>query len=127
MPAPLSNDLRVRVIEGVENGETYEEVAARLCIGRASVSRVLRRWRETGKVDAKPTGGSVSPIDEDARAVLEWLVWSQPDATLERLVQLMHEETGIHTNDSTLSRVLAKMGLTRKKKRSSTTVASTRM
>jgi transposase len=126
MPAPLSVDLRKRVLEAIADGATYPEVAARFGIGTASVSRWLTRLRTTGNVEAKPTGGRKSSLDDDARSVLRWLVWSQPDATLQQLVEMLEYETGHRTNDSTLSRVLAEMGLTRKKSRSSTTDARTK-
>jgi transposase len=126
MPAPLAVDLRKRVVEAVLKGNTYEEAAVRFGVGRASVSRWKALWRDTGNLDPKPTGGSESSLDADARAVLDWLVWSHPDATLAELVDMMEYELGLCTNDSTLSRVLDEMGLTRKKRRSSTIDARTK-
>jgi transposase len=76
--------------------------------------------RESGSIAPQPMGGSKSPLDDDTREVLRWLVWSQPDATLRELLLRLEHETGVRTNDSTLSRVLKEMGLTRKKSRSST-------
>lgn len=64
--------------------------------------------------------GGKSSLDDKARLILRDLVLAEPDVTLARLVDLM-SEAGVSTNDSSLSRVLAEMGLTRKKKRSSTT------
>ena len=69
-------------------------------------------------------GGSKSALDDKARLVLRGFVLAEPDVTLARLVDLMFD-AGFRTNDSTLSRVLSEMGLTRKKRRSSTTGAWT--
>jgi len=123
MPAPLSLDLRKRVVEGVKNGEKHESLALRFGVGTASIGRWWRRWTTTGELAATPTGGRKSSLDEAARAHLRGFVEVEPDATLARLIDLLAAEIGFRSNDSTMSRVLAEMGLTRKKSRSSTTGA----
>lgn len=127
MPAPISPDLRIRAVESVLSGEnSYEEAASQFSVGRASISRWLSQYRRTGSLEPLPMGGSVSKIDDDAREVLSWLAYSHPDATLAELLELLKHEIGLETNDSTLSRVLKEMGLTRKKRGSGTRVAKTR-
>jgi transposase len=126
MPGPLSNDLRKRVVEAVENGDTYEDVAARFAVGRASVSRWWRRWRGTGNVDPKVSGGRKPALDMASTETLLSLVVAQPDATLMKLVELLVVK-GIFTNRKAVSKTLVKMGFTRKKKASSTTDERTTM
>lgn len=117
MPAALSTDLRLRVVKAVESGVTYEEAASIFEVGRASVSRWVRQWREKKNLEPRPCGGSKSPLDEeDASTVLRWLVESDPDATLDELVSRLKAELGLQTNDSSVSAALSRMGLTRKKK-----------
>lgn len=106
---------------------TYDDAAAHWDVGRASVSRWLSLWRRTGSVDPLPMGGSRPSLGEDEREVLKLLVHLKPDATLAELADWLEEDLGVRTNDSTLSRVLAEIGLTRKKRRSSTTAGWTRM
>jgi transposase len=47
-----------------------------------------QRWNGTGIIEARPTGGSVSPL-EDHAAVLLALVTDQPDLTLNEIVAAM--------------------------------------
>ena len=49
MSKALSEDLRRRAVDAYEDAEgTLEEVAARFCIGTATLTRWNRVWRETG-------------------------------------------------------------------------------
>lgn len=68
--ADLSIDLRRRVVEAYQAGRsgTYDLTAALFGLGRATVSRLLRRQRETGDVQYKPKGGN-----NPRRVDLEWL------------------------------------------------------
>jgi transposase-like protein len=62
MPAPLSNDLRIRIVEArAREGMTYEKLAERFDVGRATVDRVLRLARETGSVEPARQGPRTRP------------------------------------------------------------------
>ena len=90
MARPYSDDLRERVVEAVEAGASRREAADRFEIAPSSAIKWLQRWRESGSVAAKPTGGSVSPLEEHATCLLA-LVAEQPDLTLEEIVEAMHK------------------------------------
>ena len=122
---PSSVDLRKRVVEGVENGLTYEDSASQFDVGRASVSRWLALIRKTGSLEPKAMGGSKSKLGETEREVLKFLVSQAPDATQAELADQLEAELGIRVHGTTVSRALKAMGLTRKKSRSSTPVDST--
>lgn len=127
MPAPLSLDLRRRVVEAYTAGEgSYEELATRFNIGRATVNRYLRRRRETGSVAAKPTGGSTSLLTEDDMESIHLIVHDKRDITLAELREAFLADGGGEVSTSTLWRALGRLGLTRKKSRSFTTVVWTR-
>ena len=64
MPKPYSQDLRMRVVEAVEGGASRREVAELYGISPSVVVIWMQRWNETGSIEAKPSGGSVSPLDE---------------------------------------------------------------
>jgi hypothetical protein len=66
MPRPYSNDLRERAIEAVEAGASRREVADGLEVSPSSVINWTRRWHEEGSAAAKPSGGSVSPLEKCA-------------------------------------------------------------
>jgi transposase len=89
MPKPYSYELRVRVIEAIEAGATRREAAELFGISPSVVVIWAQRWEETGDVSAKPSGGSVSPLDEHA-AFLLTLIAEQPDLTLDEVVAAMN-------------------------------------
>ena len=88
MPRPYSNDLRERAIEAVASGASRREVAERLDVSPSSAIKWVQRWSKTGSVAAKPSGGSVSPLEEHADWLLN-LVAKQPDLTLDEVVVAM--------------------------------------
>jgi hypothetical protein len=50
----------------------------------------MQRWHETGSVAAKPTGGSISPLEKHADCLLA-LIAEQPDLTLDEIVAAMRK------------------------------------
>ena len=119
MPIPISNDLRIRIVEArAQDGQTYEQLAERFGVGRATVDRMLRLARETGSVEPRPHGGGAvrrtSPQEQD---LIVELVQARPDATLEELCDALEMRTGLRISRSTMSRELRLLGLTRKKNR----------
>jgi transposase len=48
MAKPLSEDLRVRVIEAVKGGMSRRAAAERFDISSASAVRIVREWRSSG-------------------------------------------------------------------------------
>ncbi len=90
MARPYSSDLRERVVEAVNEGATRSEAAERFGVGVSSAVRWHQAWRETGTVEAKPCGGSRSPLEDYAEEIIA-LVEDQRDRTLDEIVAAMHE------------------------------------
>ena len=88
MARPYSQDLRVRVVEAVEGGASRREVAELYGISPSVVVIWMQRWAETGSIEAKQSGGSVSPLDEHAEFLLRLIV-ERPDMTLDEIVAAM--------------------------------------
>ena len=111
-------DLRERVIAAYAEGDaTYEAVAERFRVGRATVSRWLRLHRETGDIAPKPhRSGNRPKVDDKGRALLAVLVASKPDATLAELASAYREQTGVKLALCMVYRSLAQLGITRKKR-----------
>ena len=114
-----SIDLRERIVAAIHMpGATYNSVAAQFSVGRATVSRLLRRVRETGSVaPAAKKGRPPRVLTEADRAVLVALVTESPDATLTELADDLEVAIGKRVGTSTVGRALADEGFTRKKKR----------
>src|SRR5215471_14017275 len=88
MPKPYSYDLRVRVIELIEAGSSRREAAELYGISPSVVVIWAQRWKQTGSISAKPSGGSISPLEEHAEFLLDLIV-EQPDLTLDEVVVAM--------------------------------------
>ena len=88
MPKPYSRDLRERVIESIEAGASRREAAELYGISPSVVMIWVQRWKATGSIAAKPSGGSVSPLEDHAEFLLT-LVTEQPDLTLDEVVAAM--------------------------------------
>ena len=118
MITPLK--LRVAVLRARAEGRTYDEVAALLGIGRATVNRILRLHRETNSLEPRPRGGgNVSPIHDDVAELLAAVVAEMPDATVVELTDVLMQRSGISTSRSGVTRALARLGFSRKKSPSS--------
>ena len=88
MPKPYSRDLRERVIEAIEAGASRREVAELFGISPSVVVIWAQQWKATGSIAPKPSGGSVSPLEDHAEFLLA-LVAERPDLTLDEIVAAM--------------------------------------
>ena len=83
-----SKDLRVRVIQVVENGAAARAAARQFVLGDSTAIRWVKRWRETGSAEAKSIKGqSRSPLKRHEEWLLD-LVRREPDLTLEEIQRL---------------------------------------
>jgi transposase len=112
-------DVRVRlaIVNLHKEGKTYTEVARLLSVGEATVSRVLRRHRESGTVDPRPRGGgNFSRIKAELAETLKHLVDKQPDSTCDELAERFFDATGVRVSRSAVTRALRRFGYTQKKR-----------
>jgi len=90
MPKPCSLELRERVVDAVESGASRREAADWFDVSPSSAIKWMQRRQATGSIAAKPSGGSVSPLEAHA-AFLFALIARQPDLTLDEIVAAMHK------------------------------------
>src|SRR5579863_7967416 len=115
--ADLSVDLRRRLVEAYRSKKsgTYAETAALFGVGEATVSRNLRRYRETGDVIYKPKGGN-----NPRRVDLEWLrqdLMAHPDARLVDRIEAWKAHSGQGVSIGAMWLAVRACGWTHKKKR----------
>lgn len=121
MAAPISSDLRARVVAAWEAGEgTQRQIAERFRVGEASVRRWVARKRRTGSLEpSEPDrSGIFRWVDTEGEQLLTELVAKYPDATEEELTTHFRTATGLRPSRSTVHRGLKRLGYTRKKSRS---------
>ena len=115
----ISLDLRRRIIAAYQSGmtATYQATAAMFGVGRATVSRLLRRARETGDVLEKPRGGNNPRAVDDTwlRAHAE----AFPDATVAERVEAWALHCGRRVHPESMRGAMHRIGWTHKKRRPS--------
>lgn len=119
MPAPISLDLRVRVILKRESGKTIDVIAEELMISVSSVKRIIKLKRESGDVKPKAMGGDrrshkIKAYSDDIIKNLN----EKKDATLDEQVKKLARRQGAIAKFSASSfrRFFKRLGYTRKKK-----------
>jgi transposase len=117
MPTTLSVDLRQRVVTAVEAGATCRQAAERFGVSRASVSRWSQQKQREGHVTPKPLGGDQRShhVEDHADLILQTYE-AHPQIFLHELRAALLEH-GVEISTSSLSRFLARHGITRKKGR----------
>jgi transposase len=81
-------DLRERVIEAIAAGVSRRETAEQFGLSASVVIIWAQRYHATGNIAPKPSGGSVSPLEEHEDFILG-LIKEQPDMTLDEIVAAM--------------------------------------
>lgn len=117
MPAPYSKDLRVRVMDAVRSGMTYEEVTRQFRVSNSTILRWVRRLRESGSYAAYPMGGKKPFVLADERDWLLQRLAAQPDLTLRELHAELGQR-GIEVSYFALWHIVRRAGLRLKKRRS---------
>ena len=86
MPRPLSNDLRIRMVNAVQNGESRYAVADRFDVAPSSVIKLMQAFEATGSHEPKQMGGYKKFKLAGHEALVCGLIAEVPDATLDELV-----------------------------------------
>jgi transposase len=111
MPRPLPHDVRNRIIRAWQAGElTWQEIADRYGVSLASVNRLIRRYRQTGSVAPNPhAGGRRRLITDDGMSLIQRMVEEEPRRTLEELVALYANQTGVRPSITTMHRAVRRV------------------
>jgi transposase len=115
-----SLDLRTRVVDAVDRRVGSQgEVAALFGVSRTWVKKLLRQRRETGSVAPRPHGGGQPPkLDgKKEEAVRSYILGVKNDASLAEVQAYVARQWKVGISQATVSRLLASLGLPRKKKR----------
>jgi transposase len=116
MPAPLSLDLRRRIVEAVAGGSSIRAVARRFAVSPSAAIKLMQRVRATGSPAPDRYGGYRRPVLAPYRAELELLVAAAPDLTLAELQDRLRQRCGVAVALSTLHGTLHRLGLRHKKR-----------
>jgi transposase len=112
-----SLDLRNKIVEAKQRGTSTAEVARTFGVGLSTVKRYAATAREGKPLAPKKRPGSKPKLDEAARKLLEADLQERPAATLPQRREFLARVAGVRVSDSTVSRMLGRMGWSRKKDR----------
>jgi transposase len=112
-----SEDLRERVIRAVEAGRPRHEVASRFEVSVPTIERLVRLKRDTGGLARRPVPGPGAVKTVGLLAALPDRLAEHADATLAEQCEWWRGVSGWEVSTATMSRALARLGWTRKKRR----------
>src|SRR4051794_10424530 len=110
-----SEDLRRKIIEALRRGMGKSQAARTFSMSLSSVKRYAKMADEGRSLAPKKRPGSQPKTDQNARRLLEADLEQRPTATLSERRQFLERVCRIRVSDSTVSRLLKRMGFTRKK------------
>ena len=111
-----SLDLRQRIVDAVEAGDSPDAVAETFRVSRATVYRYLALQQTQGSLLPKPIPGRSRSISSAQEATLRAQLEATPDAILEEHCASWHQTQGKEVSIATMQRAIARLGWTRKKR-----------
>ena len=112
-----SEDLRKKIVEAVERGMPKIEAARTFGVGISSVKRYVAAAHQGRSLAPRKRPGSKPKLDESAKRLLEADLQERPAASLPQRREFLRHVRGLEVSDSTISRILQRMGWSRKKDR----------
>lgn len=110
-----SEDLPKKIVQALRRGSGNSETARAFGVSLSSVKRYAKMAEEGLSLAPKKRPGSKPKTGEEARRLLEADLEERPAATLADRREFLERVCGVRVSDSTLSRLLCRMGFTRKK------------
>ena len=113
MPAPLSKDLRRRIIEAKERGDSHAKISKEMRVDISTIARLVALYRESGSIAPRPLNNGRKPrLDQQMLQRIRERIQEQPDITLRELI----EEFSLPVSEPALCKTInGKLGLRRKK------------
>lgn len=115
---PYSPDLRQKIVDAYLRGDrSQRQLAKDFGVALSFIHKLIKRYRETGSIAPKVrTSQTPTKLNPEQLEVLKTLISEQNDATLPELQERLESRTGMRVSTSTISRMLDKLNITRKKK-----------
>lgn len=97
MPAPLSVDLRRRVLADYQTGQTFAALGRKYTVSAEWVRQFIRRYEATGEVAARPPRIKKPPFHRRHETAIREAVAANPSLTLERLRATLNVDVSLGT------------------------------
>ena len=115
MTAPLSQDLRERIVRAVEGGSSIRQAATRFEVSPSAAIKLMQRLRTTGSTAPAKIGGYRRPMLEGHEGLLRELTTARPGITLSEIKSALAERGIKAGHISTVWSTLRRLGLSHKK------------
>ena len=113
MSAPLSKDLRKRILAAKEEGSSHAKIAREMRVSVSAITRLLALYRETGSLEARPRNAGRKPrLDEEKLQKIRERIKEQPDVSLHERIEELSLPVSAPAPCKTIN---GKLGLRRKK------------
>jgi transposase len=116
-----SVDFRQKIINVYEiEPISQRQLAKRFCVAFSFVHKLLKQYRQTQDISPQThrCGSQLKQLSPEQLVILAQLIEANNDATLEELCELLHEEIGVTVSRATMGRMIQRLNMTFKKKRS---------
>ncbi len=111
---PYSEDLRVRIVRAVEEGMSKSATARLFGVSLSSLKRYVRIADRGSSLQPRKGGGRPPKSGKAAQKLLEQDVQERPGATVAERRLFLEHATGKALSDSTVGRLLKRLGFSRK-------------
>src|SRR5215217_5806678 len=111
---PYSEDLRRSIVRAVEGGTSKSAAAHLFGVSLSSVKRYLRIAQRRASLAPRKGGGRPPKTDQSTEKLLREDVKERPAATVSERRQFLERITGKTLSDSTVKRLLKRLGFSRK-------------
>jgi transposase len=96
MPAPLSADLRKRIIEAKLRGDTEDKISLDKSVSKSTVTKLWALYRETGSYAPRPNPCGRKPaLSPEQLEQIRQAIAERPDITLAELQEQLSLPVGI--------------------------------
>ena len=113
MPAPLSKDMRTRILAAKRRGDSHEKIAKEMQVSVSAITRLLALYRETGSYEPRPMYTGRKPrLDKQMLEKITSRIEEQPDIALHELIDEFSLPVSAPALCNTINK---KLGLGRKK------------
>src|SRR3954470_22918594 len=116
MTAPLSQDLRERIVRVVEGGSTIRQAARRFAVSASAAIKLMQRVRQTGSAAPAKIGGYRRPLLEQHADDLRAIVSSKAGITLREIKAALTARCLMVNAPSTIAEMLHRLDLSHKKR-----------
>jgi len=117
MAAPLSLDIRRRIVAAVEGGTSRRAAADRFAVSESTAIKLVQQWEQTSSLEPGQIGGYRPFALAAHEKLVRELIAQAPDQTLDELRERLAGR-GVTVGRTSVHRYLSALGLTRKKRHS---------